>query len=857
MADLQKLETALRNADAAANDMNRSQAERDAAAADARQLAQAYRQAKRSGGFMPQLNRGIAETVGGAVDFVNPFDTPQVSQALGMGDRLTTGSARDGLARGMDAAGIRVAEGEPQNALQSLARGIGNAAGAAPIAGVATQALAAAPGLLGRVAGEGAQAMNTLRGFGTELAAGGGAQVAMDAAENAGAGALGQTAAGLLGGVAAAAAPWAATRMPMGLAMRMGGRAIRSAMLPYTEGGAQEVARRRLQDLAGGPERAAELAGQIDPGVLNLTPAQSIGDPNMLAIEQTAAAQSPQLRAQLDARFEDSVRRAQTQTPGFGGDVEQSQRFFAQRREEAKNSIDAFVQRATNGAIRPESRLTEIENSEAVMAQVRAAENAALEREGQLWAAVPRNATVQTANTRAAMQGILSDLSRFQTTDIPAVARGLLDDDGLQGTETVRDMHGLYSELRRVARSAMAGNDQNRNQRRIANTLADAILEDLGAVGPVRDEVGAAINTARAFSAELHEKFDQGTIGRLMKRTLDGDTATNPGVALDRSVGRAGNQGALAFDDILRAADTDAASDSIEDYMISRFNSAAFNAQGEFNQRGAFDFLRQNRETLRRLPYLQESLAEAARTQARAASVTSRADTVRSAMDNPARSATAAFAQANPERAVEQVFKANRPAQEAAKLAATARKDASGEAMGGLKGAFASHVINRSRVGGVPSAEKMRETLQSPSNRAALTAVFDGAEIRRMDTIASELGKLEQARRAAPDIGALSNRSPNRIIEYAARVIAARQGARAGQGTGASLQTAGFASENMRKILGELQNDKAEQMLIDAVTDPELFRVLLMDPGKIELKPEQINRLAPYFTGAAAAVMSE
>ncbi|MBM2295101.1 hypothetical protein JQX09_24605 [Sulfitobacter pseudonitzschiae] len=46
-------------------------------------------------------------------------------------------------------------------------------------------------------------------------------------------------------------------------------------------------------------------------------------------------------------------------------------------------------------------------------------------------------------------------------------------------------------------------------------------------------------------------------------------------------------------------------------------------------------------------------------------------------------------------------------------------------------------------------------------------------------------------------------------------------------------------------------------MLIDAVSDPELFRLLLIDPGKVTLKPQQINRLAPYFAGAGAAMGTE
>jgi hypothetical protein len=43
-------------------------------------------------------------------------------------------------------------------------------------------------------------------------------------------------------------------------------------------------------------------------------------------------------------------------------------------------------------------------------------------------------------------------------------------------------------------------------------------------------------------------------------------------------------------------------------------------------------------------------------------------------------------------------------------------------------------------------------------------------------------------------------------------------------------------------------------MLIDAVTDPELFRLLLVDPGRVKLAPRQINKLAPYFTGTGAAL---
>jgi len=78
-----------------------------------------------------------------------------------------------------------------------------------------------------------------------------------------------------------------------------------------------------------------------------------------------------------------------------------------------------------------------------------------------------------------------------------------------------------------------------------------------------------------------------------------------------------------------------------------------------------------------------------------------------------------------------------------------------------------------------------------------------------------------------------------------------------GGSSGASIQTANMASSRMKGVLGNLQNDKAEKLLIDAVSDPELFRLLLVDPGSVKLTPKQNSRLAPYFAGTAAAMGAE
>lgn len=807
-------------------------------------------------GFMPQLNQGIAESAGGIADLLNPFDQPHALNPFQNG----TGSAVAGIERGMDAIGVNRATEAPQNVVQSLGRGSGEALGAAPFAGGTARALSGAGGLLGSLADDMSRGLNTVRGTFSEMLAGAGAQAGSDAAAREGAPEWVQQAAGIGAGVGVGMVPYAVRSTPSAIGARKVGKAIKSAAMPYTEAGGREVARQRVQELAGGEDRARELAARISNGSeIGLTPAQMTGDPNLLGLEQEAMRRNPLMREAVEGRMQAAEQTAESAIGSMGGDPADAQSFFAQRRESARQNITAFVDRATNGALRPEARNGAMQNSEAVAEQIRIAEKAADTQEAELWNAVPKGVQVGTSQSRTTAQQLIQSTPRAQQNDIPRVVRDLLSGDSnnpFGDFETVDEMHGLYSELRRVARSAMAGNDQNRNMARIANTVADAILDDLGA-NAGQTEVGRAIDAARAFSAEKHEIFSQGVVGRLLKRTLDGDDAVDPGLTLDRSVGRGGSAGAVGADNIMRATDG-TAEPNIEDYLRGRFDRSAFSPEGVYSPRQASGFMRDNAELLQRFPYLKETLDQSVSSQNRAVRTGERAQATLKDMDNPARSIGTAFSEASPETAIDQVFKARRPAVAARSLAQTARKDETGKAIDGLKGAFAGYVIRKSTGQNGLSGRSMQDLLKNGETRRALASVMEAKEIRRLDVIAVELKKLETARKPAADIGGLSPRSPNRLIEMAARIVAARQGAQAGGGSsGASIQTANMASNRMKDALGSLQNDKAEQLLMDAVTDPELFRLLLIDPGKVNLKPDQINRLSPYFTGATAATLTD
>lgn len=805
------------------------------------------------GQVMARFNQGVAEGVGGLVDFLNPFDRQM-------------GSAQDGLRNMMEAGGIEVGEGDPETNLGRFGRGAGSAAAAAVPVGLLTRGLSTAGGLLGSVADDAAQAMNTGRGFLAELAAGGAASSASGAAEDAGAPEWAQTAAGLAGGLGAGALAYAPRVAPSAIGARAVGRYLAREAAPYTESGGREIARQRLQELAGGEERALELARRVSPdNPLGLSPAQQTGDPNLIGVERAAMETDPITREAVDlqrTRSQEAAERLMRETGGNPGDAVA---FVEQRRQEARDFLGNIVQQAqrTADSRRPQAQRPDFENSAAVADELRKAEGVALQREKELWDAVPKGAQVGTTRTRQTALEAIATVPRAQRNDIPRVVQELLGEganNGFGEFETVAEMHGLYSELRRIARSAMAGNDQNKNMARISNQIADAILDDLGANAGL-GEVGRTVDTARAFSREMHETFDQGTVGRLLKRTLDGDEQVNPQLTLDRMVGRPGAAGRVGVEEIQRAADTDITQAAIEDYMIGRFNRAAFGPDGRYQERQAQTFLRDNAATIEQFPYLRDSLQDAIAAQSRATRTASRADDALGRMDNPRLSATARFLDGPPEEAAQRIIRSRDPAQTAREIVRTAAKDSTGKALDGLKGAFSAQLIasaSRPRGEGVAlSGQALADSLRDPRMLAAMRQVFTQGEVNRLRTVGSELAKLEAARQGGADIGSLTQAKPNKVLEFVLRVYAARQGAQAGQGSGASLQIAGMASERMKRILGSLTNDRAEAILIASVQDPELFRTLLMTPGSVKVEQRIANRLAPYIAGTAAAEANE
>lgn len=786
----------------------------------------------------------------------------------------------ESIRRLMEATGSDPSRRDPEGFGENVLAGAGEAAGMLLPLGAVGNALQR----LGPVAAKVGQIINRpftstpTRAVATEMGAGAGFRVGEEYARGLSESETGKNVlgpiGGLVGGLMGSVVPSAAmrtglqaTRQAADAAPVVGSviRGVRAAVTPFTESGARVRAQDRVRDLVADPEATARAMQGENIG--DLTPAQMANDPNLLSLERTAMDQDPRLRDDLLARQRSSqdLLSQELMQPAQGRGAEETQQFLAQRQQAFRENLEG---RAAAAQERAQERIMQLdparratENSVIVREELDRAYDAASAQERALWGNVPRNAEVPVSRSREVLQSLLDDTPAAQRKHIPEDAIRFLSDGGFDSIASVNEMHGLYSELRRVAREALGQTTPNENRARMANMVADAILEDLGTTAALPTRAAQAINQARAFSAEMNQVFNQGTVGELTAVRRSGGDAVPPELTLQRAIGGGGDPAAVAASNIRRAAGP-SVDPAMEDFLRGRLTDRTLR-QGEYSPQRGEDFIRANRELLTQYPELQGDIGAANIAANRAREQQQRVDEIIKRLESPRETVSTAFIRATPGNEIAQaVFQSRNPAAAANSLAQAARRDQSGAALDGLKGAFLDHLMTQSSgrfdTEGVRlvSGNQLFGNMQDPGVRGALNRVFEPQEIARMERIARQFQGLEGARNANA-FEEMMNDMPNAVIEMAGRVLAARQGAALGGTAGGSLQTAQMASSRMKKVLGRLTNDRATQLLRDAVTDRDLFVSLLTRADTPAQRAQVEARFIEWMVGVGAVSTSE
>lgn len=785
----------------------------------------------------PFMLRGIASGLGAPVDLVD-FGL----DLLGLKPEGVPAFGSENIEDIMSAVGLQLpAPGdEPTTAAQRVGRGVGEAAGFLIPGGAVVKGLASGTGAAAKVAqsliqGAASSRFAPIATVGGELVSGGasglGGQVAVehDIPE-----ALGQLAGGLTPagvGMAGKAAFAVAKATPItGTAIR----AAQGAIVPFTKAGSRVRAERRAQGLVSDPEAAAARLGE-EP-ISQLTVAQQADEKRLLSLEQEVLSKDVPLESEFGEQTLGATQQLRDELATIGrGDVEDTRSFIERRRDRLTAALDLRAQQAAAEAqrrveqLQPERRA--MESSVIVREEIENALGSARTQEDTFWGEVPRDTSVVTENVRSAYNRIFEQLPRAQREDIPDAALRFLGggNEQFQVTETVNEMHGLYSKLREKSR--IARSNQQFNTARISDELADSILDDFDTV----QEVSESFETARTFSRDLNERFTQGAVGRILGRTKQGGPGVSPELTLQTSVGRGRDRGTVEAAQILAAAP--GARTEIGQFILSEFERASMRGD-KFNPAAARKFVTDS-TVLENFPGLRQSMLEAAGAQERATRAATRETDITSSLRQSNQSQTATFLDARPDEEISRVIASKNPGEQARQLRLQVRKDETGEALAGLKSASIDHVIRKSETGAFDEAGErllsgraMKAQLKDKKTRQVLSAILSPDELKRMSTVADELAKIEAARGKLPEIGGIISDVPSSILDTIARVSGAQVGrVIAGRIGGGTVQTPGIFSGKAREFLGKLTNDKATELLIEAVQDKELMAALLSPTG--------------------------
>lgn len=845
----------------------------------------------RGNDLLPIVNQGlIASSLGLPVDMVNSVlrmaGMPVSDRPLGGSASIEAGMARAGQAA--NAPMVPEVGFTPETPQQYMARGVGQALGmlnptiaaarlAANVGGPVTsrvgQIIAQAPvgTSTSRLGSLGAPAAT----IGLETAAGAGGGMGRSIAEyhypgNEPVAMLGELVGGLAGG-AAAASPGLLARTPVTGAIIDAGRSV----LPS---GAPSRAASRLQSMTEDPYAASRAA--VAPTISGLTPAQRTGETSLLALERAVAEGNPAIARDLRARAEAAQATLLAEARALGGDSAQTRAFLEGRVTRLFESLNTRAEQAEatarqriaalepNAPAAERSRITR-EEFDSAFSDVRKQVGAMYDP------SVIGDTRLSTTSLFDQFAALVDATPLPDRHNIPAYAKEFLgrpapdEDEALRAiqpglfpprpqsarlgqTATPADLQSLRSNLLEIERRAYA--EGRRKEGSFAGQIADLVMDALDNA----PDASAALRAANAANRSMNEIFRGGAVRPLSRMGDVAEANLPPELTLERLIGSGGPRGDIGARDLLRATNNSPATrQAIEDYLTESFRNTAISGAGRLEPESATNWMRKNAALLDRFPEVRNRLAEAMTAQGQAQTAVARRTAVESGLrqrddsrvarllDQRQESPVARFLNAKPGEEVARVFSADDPAAIAAGLRRSVDRDQTGQALAGLRGAFIDNLLGRARQttaeGPVFQGSAIMDALNDPKQAAALRAVFDEPALQRLRQIGTEFTALERARAARPAKGGVIEDIPSKVLDAVGRFFVAR--------TVSGLAESAIASGAMRNFLKRMTTDRAERLVSDAVTNPELFSTLMSPLRTVEQQDAAARRLQSWLAG--------
>ena len=608
----------------------------------------------------------------------------------------------------------------------------------------------------------------------------------------------------------------------------------------------------------------------IDSGV---QPSAMTEDQGLMAMEQTIARHDPALGTKMDKQTSDAVDRLVKfiGEDAKAGSMTDTKKVLAANVKRTKAALDARVEIAAERSRKALDDLgdvaTEADISKIQRAELQGALDEASVQETALWEAIPKNAKTRTTGVMAKYEELLKDLPLAQKDNMPAKARQLLGGSkdvemipsgvtDLQGnmimlegqastgklgkTTTIKELDGLYKELGTHASEARKAS--NNNSARIAEDLREAILEDMAHVKGDR-AARESVGKAREFSKEKNKKFSDGTIGKILG-TKKGAVGIDPELTLGAGVGQGGLKGSLAAREIAVATDKDVGQlGAVQEFIKRKFLDAVLE-DGVVNPTKARNYIANNPELMETYPHLRDQFKSARNAEDVSRSIKKSSDALRGRLDQKSVSQTAKILNAPVHEEVKSIFSSPDPAASMQNIVNAVKRDKSGAALKGLRAGIADHMINLIKSGDqldvknrqMFSGAKLKSALTKESSRGAMEKVYTKQEMDNWDKMADTLILLrrQQDKKGIPADFIIGDKS-SYLSEMIGRVAGVKAFSKlsALTGGGGSIQVPAMGGQLGKKAMKAIGADKAQQVLIDALTtDPQLLKALYLRKSK-------------------------
>jgi len=678
----------------------------------------------------------------------------------------------------------------------------------------------------------------------------------------------------IAGGMVGGMAPTITQYAPSAIAFKQGKRLVQKVSLPFTEKGAKYRAGEYIKGRVAEPHEAAIKTGEET--ISDLPPVIATGEKRLTELYKSLISQDPVADADTIEKLTRSMVKLESEMRKFGyGSPDLLVEITQKRIAALELNMDKRVVTATAKA---QQKLAALPVAQRKGSESRIVRNELVKvmreeksKVDNLWNDVPKDTPVSFEKTRRAHKNITDSLANAQKTDIPGVLKKepIIKNQKLTQT-TLREMQGLRSKLLETAR--IARKDGQWNRARIANEVADAILDDIGIVADSTVTAEAKkLQVALAATRKFKERFETGIVGKIFGYDRSGAPTISPELTLDISIGRMGQRGSI---DINKIAITPEARAATERYLTRSYADYALDTvSGTINPIKSEKWIRNNEAILDQFSNLRNRFMEAAKSQKVATNLHLAMEARKKALRDPKISTAARFLNAaDMDMEVESIFNAKRPAYIARELARQTRKDSTGDALGGLRGGMIDYILEKSSIGAFNEAGEQTlsgYTLLSfiNKNNATLREVFTPDQIMRMKKIGKELAKIETFEKISAGKAEVEMQD---LASGALKMFSRVSGAQAGRWVakvtgGGTVQTPGIFSEKFKSFANFLVKDRAFQLIHDAVLadNPKLLQALLLPIDKPGTRATEINlrilneRMNLWLAGTGKRVLDD